>query len=211
MKHIIALSGQRESGKNDSAAILTELANSGGLMRRNWKLRAFADPVKEIYCKAFGVDRDFIEKWKRVNTPPPGFEKTVRQSLVFIGDGFRSIRPNCWIERGIEGDDLILTDVRYYNEADAIRSVGGYNVILCRPGFENKDDNESERQTRYVTDQLMARGISGVIPARIDVSVECFKYDYFLINDGDLDSLKQKIERDLLPCIVNHFQRQGNQ
>ena len=198
MAKIIAFSGQRDSGKNQSADFFLSAFP-------DWTGRAFADPVKDIFCKAFGVTREFVEKWKRVPIPPPGFEKTVRQSLVFIGDGFRKIRPKCWIERGLDGEQIALTDGRYWNEAIAVRERGGLNILVWRPGFENEDDNEGEQQTLRVIRQWVDNGATGPLNHSFDVSEECKYYDYLIRNDGDVESLEYQIRNGLVPFVMERL------
>lgn len=63
---------------------------------------------------------------------------SAREVLQYVGtEIFRRIRPNCWTDYAIrtasEHDGLtIIDDVRYPNEADAIRAAGGKLIRLTR-------------------------------------------------------------------------------
>jgi hypothetical protein len=76
----------------------------------------------------------------------------VRQALTFIGDGFRKIQPDIWIELAFrpenDPDSSIFTDVRYINEARKIKIMGGMTILVYREGHMNWDDNGSEAQIR---------------------------------------------------------------
>ena len=93
---LIAVYGQLANGKDilcDDLAV--ELNQKSG---EKWERGAFANAVKNTFCSAFDVDRDFIEKWKRIDSPPPGFLLPIRKGLQNIGDGFRQIVPDIWIK-----------------------------------------------------------------------------------------------------------------
>ena len=144
---IIAVAGQLCVGKDMLADHLKYRLNLSG---QNWKRNAFANAVKNVFENAFNVDRDFIEKWKRNPECPEGFLKNIRQSLQFIGDGFRQIKENIWIEIALRENNVILSDSRYINEAKAIKEKNGMCVVMYRPGFENDDPNPSEAQIKLV-------------------------------------------------------------
>jgi hypothetical protein len=68
-------------------------------LKNNWKRASFAQAVKEVYCDYFEKDSKFIEDWKRIDECPPNMTMPVRKSLQFIGDGFRKINPDVWVNR----------------------------------------------------------------------------------------------------------------
>src|SRR5690349_18471544 len=115
---IIGVSGHAQAGK-DSFAAAAILAFPGRVMRR-----AFADGVREEALAA--------GKWDgRVPYSPQG-----RSQLQAYGMARRQGNPNYWIDRALwaiktEGNrnpDLlvaIIPDVRFVNEADEIKRVGG--------------------------------------------------------------------------------------
>ena len=181
---------------------LNERAKSG-----IWHRNAFANAVKEVYCGAFGVDRDFIEKWKRNPEPPPGMLMNVRKGLQFIGDGFRQIKGDIWIEIALreQTKQLVFSDSRYINEAKHVKNKGGINVVLYRPGFLNDDPNPSESQIKKIIEWCIWTQNEGPIVLTEDntknapVGIE--HYDYYLINDGSIENLYSKLDRLLIPYI----------
>lgn len=203
--NIVCFSGQCRNGKDESADHLFKKVDG-------WSRGAFADSVKDIFCNTFGVDRNFIEQWKSIPEPPPGFLMPVRQSLQFIGDGFRQIQGDIWIKLGVQKNKLIISDGRYINELKAVKDNDGINVVVWRPGFENDDPNPSEAQIKTIVDFFLQRGVEGDVSH--DAFVDTFgmnsnpippygaEYvDIFIRNDGSLNDLYQKIEKFVVPKI----------
>lgn len=177
-----------------------------------WERAAFADAVKKVYQNAFGVDRDFIEKWKRSNDSPPGMAMNVRKGLQFIGDGFRNIKSDIWIEIALreKNKQLIISDGRYTsNEAKAVDYLGGINVLLYRPGFENDDPNQSEAQVRPLVDwcikNMKKDGPIKYDPDRNDIPKHLEFFDYYLVNNGTIQQLYDKVSNLLVPYVESRY------
>lgn len=192
--NFICISGQMRSGKNLAGSYICE--NFG------FKEASFARPVKDIFCNAFGVDMDFVEKWKVIDSNPPSFTKNVRQSLQFIGDGFRQIQPDIWVDYAFlhNSKKTCFTDGRYINELSRIKAEGGINILLRRPGYENNDPNQSEAQIKKIVDWFVANSIP---EGKVDfVSGEapkgCEYIDFFIVNDGSIHEFNEKIRKILI-------------
>ena len=75
--------------------------------------------------------------------------KTGRQVLQLVGTEIgRVISPNFWIEslkyRNSNSDGgLIITDVRFDNEAEFIRNMGGRILEIQRPSLSGKADTHA--------------------------------------------------------------------
>lgn len=160
--NIIGIGGQLGSGKDTLADYLAATLNKRFKCCLIWQRIGFAHAVKKVFMDSFDVTWDFIEEWKRKPEVPPGFDKNIRQSLQFIGDGFRQIKSNIWIETAFrQNTPKIISDVRYLNEAQAIRDHGGFNVLVWRAGHENNDPNPSESQIKPTVDWLVKSGYEG--------------------------------------------------
>lgn len=176
-----------------------------------WERGAFANAVKEVYETSFGVDREFTEAWKRNPEPPPGMLMNVRKSLQFIGDGFRQIKGDIWIDIALRDTSkkLIISDSRYINEAKAVKAKDGIMIILYRPGFLNDDPNPSESQLRPLVEWCINNLNEGPIKNRKSTSKDMPEalsyYDYFLVNDGSINDLYSKIDYKLIPFIEAHY------
>lgn len=215
MANIIAIHGQLANGKDVLADHLAEKLNNLVLWDKSvneYRRNAFASAVKNVFCDAFGVDRDFIEKWKRIPEPPEGMLKNVRQSLQFIGDGFRTIRPNIWIEIAMRGGNQIISDGRYINEAKTVYFEGGFNILVGRPDMLNDDPNLSESEIRPVVDYFLAKPTKDGNPFRGEIGDESephLYYHHFVRNDAGLDELYQYADSFLIPHIRRFFDGRG--
>lgn len=191
MAQIIGIAGQLQQGKDTVADYLKE--------RLHWQRAAFATKVKTTFAHAFNVDLDFIEKWKCCPTPPPGFNQTVRYGLAHIGNSFRNIKPSIWIDFVLTDSmqNTIISDVRYFNELSRIQNAGGLNVLLWRPGYENDFANDSEQELQPLIQHMMKQP---------DGPVQNLPFDFWLVNDGNLSALYEKIDDILIPFVKEHFQ-----
>ena len=220
---IIGIAGQLANGKDVLADYLVNKLNHLKLEAEDysfgvnlWNRSAFANAVKNVYCEAFNVSREFVEEWKRIQEPPEGMLMNVRKGLQFIGDGFRQIKPDIWIEIALRCKNpdgtripIVLSDSRYINEAKHIRANGGLNIVIWRPGMENNDPNPSESQIKPIVDFCVRTKQDGRI--FLDENQLCEYeefpdgiqfYDYFMRNDGDVARLYERADEELIPWIL---------
>lgn len=173
--------------------------------KTNFKEASFAKPVKDIFCSAFGVDLNFVEEWKVKKEKPFGFEKTVRETLQFIGDGFRSSNPNVWVDYAFKNNDIFscYTDGRYINELIRIKKEGGLNILLRRPSYENECENESEAQIKRLVDWFVSKNSEGFVGNlnKKDAPYGCDFVDFFIVNDGSIEDLYFKIDKFIITEI----------
>ncbi len=192
--NLFCVSGQMRSGKNVTGEHIAR--------RLSINTASFAKPVKDIFCQTFNVDMDFVEKWKVIDQPPPGFKKPVRQGLQFIGDGFRQINQDVWVDYAFKNNSLdsCYTDGRYVNELFKIKKQGGKNILLYRPTHINNDSNESEAQIKRLVDWFVSNSLEGDVRNICKEKSEqgCELVDFFIINDGSLEDLYSKVDRMIL-------------
>ena len=203
---IVGFASQLAMGKDTAADYLCEELNRVNTSGR-WERDAFANAVKNTFCSSFNVDRSFVEKWKRIDEPPPNMKMNVRKALQFIGDGFRQIVPDIWIDIALRDSSrqLVLSDCRYINEARHIRQREGINVILYRPGYINDDPNPSESQIRPIIEWCAKTQRDGAISHDSSAPDGADLYDFFLVNDGDIVDLHYKIRDLLIPYIERTY------
>jgi hypothetical protein len=206
---VIGIGGQLGSGKDTLADYLAATLNKRFMTAALWRRIGFAHAVKKVFMDTFNVTWDFIEEWKRKEEAPPGFDKNIRKSLQFIGDGFRSIKSTIWIETAFREDiPKIISDVRYLNEARAIKEHDGINVLVWRPGWENNDPNPSESQIKPTIDWCVAGGYEGRIadwPFGGQLPDYIKDFDFFIRNEGNLDQLYKKVDDILVPAIEEKY------
>ena len=139
---LIGLAGVARSGKDTAADVL---AMELGLYRH-----AFADPIKRMLEQVFG--NNFVDGDRERIDPISGV--SYRKLMQTLGTEWgRSIQPDLWTRvakakwewvketdlacRMCEGSDwggMVISDVRFDNEAEWIRSEGGIIVHIERDG-----------------------------------------------------------------------------
>jgi len=137
-RKLIGLHGYARSGKDTLATLI--------MQQHRFTRMAFADPLKAAASVLFGIHRDVVfGDDKTVVLEPWGI--TLREALQKLGT--EAMRNNFgedfWIKRWrMEYDrtegNVVVTDVRFENEAAAIRAAGGRMVHLTRPGAGLKGD-----------------------------------------------------------------------
>ena len=198
---VVGVAGQMQNGKDTIADYLAE--------KINWNREAFALNVKRVFMDTFNVDLDFIEEWKVNPEIPEGFDLPIRQGLQYIGDGFRKIQGNIWIDlafRKLTGPSII-SDVRYINEIRKVRTEGGLNVLVWRPGKENDDPNGSEAQLRPIIEWFKSIGLEGFVVERSQLPEKVLSnategasmVDVFIRNEEGLEELYAKVDDLIVP------------
>lgn len=90
-------------------------------------------------------------------------KELIRPLLVTYGTNIRrKLNPNCWIdqikaevsEKLSLGHYVFITDVRFYNEAEWIKSEGGSIFNIKRDGFgpANPDEQEQSKLIKFLID-----------------------------------------------------------
>jgi len=144
---LIGFAGAAGAGKDSAAKVL---------IRAGAERRAFADPIRRLLyalnpyvdnCACRLVDLIHDEGWESAKRSTP----EVRRMLQELGSEVRkTAQPTYWIDLTLA--DLpaltVVTDVRFPNEAEAIRALGGIIVQINRPGFEPLLEHESETPLR---------------------------------------------------------------
>jgi hypothetical protein len=180
---LVGLIGKKRVGKDTFAAVLVE---EFGFARV-----AFADPLKEMaltidpWIHGFSGTHRLatavrVHGWESAKDRHPD----VRYFLQRLGDGVRQFDPEFWVRVGMAQADLlrhdrpmgsmgipakpvVITDVRYPNEADAVREAGGILVRIMRPGVDDGDTHASE------------------------TALDDYEVDAIVENDGDLADLRE--------------------
>lgn len=155
---VIGLTGYAQSGKDTLAAILVE--------RYGYRRIAFADTIRKflyeinpmVACSPTGYLKDLVNLvgWDKAKQEPQ-----VRRLLQDLGVAARDlIGPNVWVDAAMasvdDSEKVVITDVRFENEADCINSMGGQLWRIKRPGVEAVNAHISETQMDgYKVDQII--------------------------------------------------------
>ncbi len=144
---IVGLAHKKGVGKNTlSKFIITYLrCESPGL---NVKEVSFAAKLKDVAFQLYGwaglqraIYYEIHREQKEIVLPP--IKKSPRQIWIEIGNKFREVYERTWVDfalRGVKADVLIITDVRFPNEAKAIKDMGGQLIKINRPNMPQGGD-----------------------------------------------------------------------
>ena len=179
---IIAICGHKFSGKSTVARLLH---NATG-----YEVVSFADKLKDITCVLSGCTREDLENYEfKENELVPDYlrpyclnaeKPTFRAFLQHFGsEVMRGVNDNIWIDCTLSkcGENAIISDVRFPNEAKAIRDRGGLIVKVVRDGVVSKDTHSSEKNVENIAGNII------------------------VFNDGSLEHLKAMVEE--LANIIN--------
>ena len=170
---LIGFSGPAGCGKDTAEdALSRHFVNYGtiadSLARHlNYGTMAFAYTLKSGICEMFYLNRNIFNSRESKEAPIPGINKSPRELAQIIGtDCIRKmIGENTWVhimarryadfcETGLQR--LAITDVRFENEAEWIRSMGGTIIHIVRPGVSwNPDGHESEHGIEIKDDDMI--------------------------------------------------------
>jgi hypothetical protein len=163
---IIGLTGYAQSGKDTMAGMLIGL--------HKYDNRAFADPIRKLLYETNPLVKDEYRVkgvvdaygWDRAKVEFP----ELRRLLQTLGVGARTVfNDQFWVAQGLAGlsagDKVVITDVRFPNEADAIKSLGGQIWRVKRIGV-------------------------GAVNAHIsETAMDGYKVDQIFINNGSIEDL----------------------
>ncbi len=194
---LIGLTGPAGSGKDSAADALVHLAGFTKVAfadaLRAEVCAAFGVPLqyltardtKEHPIQALALSRCMVmgflatlrEQQLDLDEDAP---RSARQIMQWWGTEFRRARDeNYWIARAVQrikrlhkqGKSVVLTDVRFPNEADAIRALGGVVWQVWRPGAEVAEGaHASETHGREFGPEYVIDNDEGLDELRIEVA-----------------------------------------
>jgi hypothetical protein len=176
---LIGISGKLGSGKNTVADIIQKIMHK----TYSLELKAYADKLKQITSLMTGVSLESCYTQEGKNIFLPEWQMTVGEFQQKIGtEGMRNgVHPNAWIYALFanynEKSNWIVTDVRFPNEAKAIKKRKG---LLVR--VEGDPAKIRENSTRNLSHPS-------------ETSLDSWKpWDYMIDNSGTLAQLKEQVE-----------------
>lgn len=194
--HLIGFCGYAQVGKDTAGKVLVD---SFGYQRV-----AFADPVKEYLYELnpaiLGMTMQYLVDscgWDEAK-----IYRQVRDLLVGVGKTSRKIHGHdCWLNianqtwhgyldcdhRGQPGPDhqpVVVTDVRYKNEAECIKEYGGKVIRITRPDHGPANDEE--------------KSVDEIVP------------DFTVANGGSAAEFQSKIH-DIFRLLEKSSEKPGNQ
>lgn len=178
---IVGLAGKARSGKDTVADYLASLLGGYDFLKTG-----FADELKKQVMRHFclSFDQLYGSKKEKPDTRYKRMDKnsfwTPREIMQKYGEFMRSIDSEYWVnilfrsaeERGYS--NILITDVRYKNEAHACKERGGHLVKVVRDGADRIADSShiSENDLDDYED-----------------------FDFVIDNNGGLDDLKENTKK----------------
>lgn len=140
---IIGLAGRKRAGKDSFADAF--------LKRRPMLRDSFAYPIKQAIAAMFEITIEELESRKHEFIP--GIGKAYRDLMQTLGTewGRDKVHADIWVELLAERyaksatRNLMITDVRFDNEAKWINNQGGKVFLISRPVGTNLDKHRSEK------------------------------------------------------------------
>lgn len=155
---IIGVAGYKGHGKDSVGGILSQ---------KGFIMMSFAIPLKKMLMEGLRLSSEQVHG-KLKEAVDPRYGVTPRYMMQTLGTqwGRDLIHPELWIlasmesarDYGAEGRSVVFTDVRFPNEAAAIRAAGGQVWAVLRPSHPIDTSHESEQHVERLiqeADQLI--------------------------------------------------------
>lgn len=156
---IIGLAGRARTGKDTVANLF---ANTHRVVR-------FAQPVKDAVKVLYGWNDDNVETGLKDQVDPK-WGLSPRSAMIHMAQTTRLFAANDFFVKRLfenwDGAPIVIADVRYKHEVDAIHERGGITIKITRQGI-----------TRH----------------EIEFTVDELETTYQVTNDGSLDGLLRQI------------------
>ena len=157
---IIGLAGRARSGKDTVATLFT----------KTHRVVRFAQPIKEAVKALYGWS-DVAMETDIKDAVDPHWGVSPRSAMVHMAQTTRLFVANDFFVKRLfdswEGDPIVIPDVRYKHEVDAIHARGGITIKITREGIHKHD---------------------------IEFTVDELETTYQVTNNGSLDGLRRQID-----------------
>ena len=193
---LIGLCGYAGVGKDTAARVLLD--------ELSFQRIAFANPIKKALLALDPIIpspeeghymrlSDFCDShdWSEVKEYPE-----VRRLMQIMGTevGRNLFDPDLWVklakrqlESTLSVGDVVVTDVRFPNEARLVRGYGGILVRIERPGFGPVNEHVSDRAS------------------------ERWAYDHRIDNDSDVATLQSNLRQLVANLLVDEQEKAGEE
>lgn len=179
---LIGISGKKQSGKDTAALIIFKTLYIGN---KYIQIKRFADKLKLMTAILIDCDVSRLEDnyFKNSSLGEGWGDLTPRKILQYLGTEVgRNLHPDIWVNSLLksynpERDIWIIPDVRFPNEANAIKERGGILIRIDQPGLP-EDNHPSE--------------------TALD---DYRRWDVVIHNDRSLENFNSAIKDDLCPTL----------
>lgn len=211
---LVGFSGKAKSGKDTAADIVKkELEKLGYTV----EIRGFASALKELLIDKLHFPPEMMYDQNHKNDIHPAFGISGRQAMQIVGtEMFRNkFHSDTWVKllehyaNNSTVDYLLITDVRFYNEAEFIISNSGFlfNIVrdfrVLHPWYKWKCDFLYRHPLIYKL--LTTLHLIDPINYHPSETADLSKYHTAHVDNlGTLEDLKQNIDRTIIFTITGN-------
>lgn len=157
---IIGLAGRARSGKDTVATFF----------KKTHRVVRFAQPIKDAVKALYGWS-DIAMETDIKDDVDLRWDVSPRSAMIHVAQTTRFFVANDFFVRRLfdswEGDAIVIPDVRYKHEVDAIHARGGITIKITREGINRHD---------------------------IEFTVDELETTYQITNNGSLDGLRRQVD-----------------
>lgn len=183
---IVGIIGWAGSGKDAIADILVK--------HYGWHKIAFADPLRDfLYTQDVPVRMDGQARYSTVSEiidrygwdgyKQSPFAGNMRKLIQVTGTeaGRGQIHENVWVDAALAraaalgNDRVVFSDARFYNEVNAVRSIGGKILRVYRPGVGPANDHASENEVNKAVPDIIINNNGTMRELRVKVAEQIFR------------------------------------
>lgn len=189
--------GKANTGKNTLGKMLVRQLRLHKNTYLSASYIAFADPMKEMIRQMFPeTPKKYLygsSSFRKEIIPGTldqnGAPLTIRQLLIDLGTRGREYDPDVWVKSFDQrfimkpASIVVVTDVRFRNEFDYLRSKGFYMIRLYRNTGQPEIQHISETGQNAIIDE---------------------EFDYVLFNNHGLKDLKFEVSRRIIPQLRDY-------
>jgi len=181
---LIGISGKMKSGKNTVATMINKIT---GNMFVEY---AFGDKLKQVSSIITGDDISAYMTQESKSVFLPTWNMTRREILQKVGTECmrNNLDKNVWIKSMFANiniqDDILISDVRLLNEAQAVKERGGILIRVNRPTAISNNNKGFNKMLNFFKkkEHISETGLDNYDG-----------FDYIIDNNGSLDELQTKI------------------
>lgn len=169
---LIGIHGKARSGKDTLCQFL--ISSHGGYRY------SLADPIKDMLRAGFGIDMSNPYWENRKEDVIPALGRSPRQLLQTLGTewGRNLVNDQVWLILAKncllrEGAGMIVPDIRFENEADWVRSVGGLMIHVQRKGATPVAAHASESGVEVLPQDVLIHN-NGTLDQLLDTARDLF-------------------------------------
>lgn len=169
---IIGLAGPKRSGKDTAARYLCE--------QHGFLSTSFAAPLRSFCCDTLGIDFDELDATKEQTVPwLDGVSPRSFMQLAGTEFGRHLIHPELWVRSAMQRIERcptapwVLSDVRFPNEARAIRDRGGLVLRMNGRGeLGDRHVSEDPLPAALVDHEIDNSGSQEWLQEQLDAALE---------------------------------------